>query len=208
MNYRKAYIKILKKAKSEKRSKDLKYLELHHVLPKSLFPLWSKRESNIVLLTAREHFVVHMLLTKIYPSYQMNIAFFRLASDEKRLVSSKEYEHAKELLSMSEQNAKWKCKRVICLNTLEIFNSINEAEKRYNKSKSRKRYIGQACKNHSYAFKLNNIPLFWEFYEENIDYKSLFNKRLLDYNLKKEKLKELKSRNAKKQWANSSTHAI
>ena len=77
MDYRKIYIKIIMNAKSQNRRKgDGNYYEQHHILPKSLFPLWAKRKSNLVLLTAREHFFVHELLTKIYPSKEMKFALF------------------------------------------------------------------------------------------------------------------------------------
>ena len=77
MDYRKIYIKIIRNAKNQNRRKgDGNYYEQHHILPKSLFPLWAKRKSNLVLLTAREHFFVHELLTKIYPSNEMSFALF------------------------------------------------------------------------------------------------------------------------------------
>ena len=70
-------MKIIRNAKSQNRRKcDGTYYEQHHILPKSLFPLWTKRKSNLVLLTAREHFFVHELLTKIYPSKEMSFALF------------------------------------------------------------------------------------------------------------------------------------
>lgn len=50
------------------------YFEFHHILPKSLFPKWKRRKSNIVPLTAREHFFCHQLLTKIYPYPEMFLA--------------------------------------------------------------------------------------------------------------------------------------
>lgn len=61
MNYRNIYLRVIKKAKEEelnglRKKGNGNYYERHHILPKSLFPLWSKRKSNIVLLTAREHF--------------------------------------------------------------------------------------------------------------------------------------------------------
>lgn len=70
-------MKIIRNAKIQNRRKgDGTYYEQHHILPKSLFPLWTKKKSNLVLLTAREHFFVHELLTKIYPSNEMNFALF------------------------------------------------------------------------------------------------------------------------------------
>lgn len=81
MNYRKIYINIITYAKSQNRYKgDGNYYEQHHILPKSLYPLWKNRKSNLVLLTAREHFFVHELLTKIYPSKEMNFALHAFIS--------------------------------------------------------------------------------------------------------------------------------
>ena len=79
MNYRHIYCKIISYAKSQeklglRKKGNGNYYEAHHILPKSLFPLWKNRKSNIVLLTAREHFFVHELLTKIYPTPQMIFA--------------------------------------------------------------------------------------------------------------------------------------
>ena len=105
MNYRHIYMKIITKAKEEMcQSIRVKgngnYYERHHILPKSLFPLWAKRKSNIVLLTAREHFFCHQLLDKIYPNSKMFIGLWRLSNDNKhRYLSSKEYERLKQRYS-------------------------------------------------------------------------------------------------------------
>ena len=42
------------------------YTENHHVIPKCLGG--SNDNSNLVRLTAREHFIVHKLLVEIYPN--------------------------------------------------------------------------------------------------------------------------------------------
>lgn len=55
--YRRWYLKIINNAKAENRKRGDKYYESHHILPKSLYPLWSNKQSNRVLLTAREHFI-------------------------------------------------------------------------------------------------------------------------------------------------------
>ena len=105
MNYKKIYIKIIFNAKLEEiqglRSKKNGYYERHHILPKSLFPLWVKRKSNIVLLTAREHFFCHQLLTKIYPGQKMSFALiaFTTRPNADYKISSKEYERLKKLHS-------------------------------------------------------------------------------------------------------------
>lgn len=42
------------------------YTENHHILPKSLFPEYAKDEWNLVRLTARQHFIAHVLLAKAF----------------------------------------------------------------------------------------------------------------------------------------------
>ena len=84
MDYRRVYCKIIKKAQSENRSKTSGiYYERHHILPKSIFPLWKNKASNIVLLTIREHLFCHKLLVKIYPSWQMGCALALMLSVER-----------------------------------------------------------------------------------------------------------------------------
>lgn len=59
--YEKWYVSITENAKNRKLTK---YAETHHIVPRSLGG--SDDESNLVKLTAREHFICHWLLTKIY----------------------------------------------------------------------------------------------------------------------------------------------
>lgn len=103
MNYRNIYMKIIENAKKQNRRKgDGVYYEQHHILPKSLFPLWRKRKSNLVLLTAREHFFCHQLLEKIYPNSNMFLALWRLANDgQNKSCSSREYQKLKERYALS-----------------------------------------------------------------------------------------------------------
>ena len=103
MNYRHVYCVIISHAKSEEKLGLRKkgngiYYEAHHILPRSLFPLWVNRKSNIALLTAREHFFCHQLLTKIYPNSNMFLALWRLVNDGQNkyiIKGSKEYEKIK-----------------------------------------------------------------------------------------------------------------
>jgi hypothetical protein len=90
-------MKIIRKAKLENRQKGLKvYYENHHILPRSLFPNWIKKEQNLVLLTAREHFFCHQLLVKIYPTKEMINALWLLVNTSVyKKISSKEYEKIK-----------------------------------------------------------------------------------------------------------------
>ena len=105
MNYRKIYCEIISHAKSEqlsgiRKKKNGRYYESHHILPKSIFPKWSNRKSNLVLLTAREHFICHLMLAKIYPCNQMIYAIRMLSSKndkQERNISSRKYEYYRSL---------------------------------------------------------------------------------------------------------------
>lgn len=115
MNYRHVYMLIVEHAKSEQRlglrpknkqqRKNFpdKYFEFHHILPKSIYPLWVKRESNIVPLTAREHFFCHQLLIKVYPCRQTYraLAMFTKNCHGKRILSSKQYELCRKALTIA-----------------------------------------------------------------------------------------------------------
>lgn len=62
MNYQKIYDSLIEKAKVRIDLEGV-YYERHHILPKSLGGNNSK--SNLVKLTAKEHFIAHLLLFKI-----------------------------------------------------------------------------------------------------------------------------------------------
>mgnify|MGYP001410706916 CR=1 FL=1 len=69
--YSKWYFNIIKNAKTSVR---IGYTEKHHIIPKSL--KGSNIKDNIVKLTAREHYICHILLTKMV-KYR-SIDFFKL----------------------------------------------------------------------------------------------------------------------------------
>ena len=84
-----------------RKKKNGAYYEKHHILPKSIFPLWKDRPFNQVLLTAREHYFCHQLLTKIYPTKEMIFALWRLSHSGKHKVSSREYERLRALVGQA-----------------------------------------------------------------------------------------------------------
>jgi hypothetical protein len=79
MNYEKNYNDYINYVKTLKRFKgDGNYYEVHHIKLKSLNGDDSKE--NLVLLTAREHYLAHYLLTKIIPCQQTFAAFWMFHS--------------------------------------------------------------------------------------------------------------------------------
>lgn len=62
MNYLKTYCFLMRRAQERGRVKltRAQYLEDHHIFPKSIFG----KNSVTVRLTAREHYIAHMLLWK------------------------------------------------------------------------------------------------------------------------------------------------
>lgn len=105
MNYQEVYYNIIHKSKSKTREKLKRnqeayiYYENHHILPKCLGGTNDKE--NLVLLTAREHYLCHKLLTYIYPNSRgLALAFFRMVFNKngKHEISSKDFAYAKEIL--------------------------------------------------------------------------------------------------------------
>lgn len=113
MDYRRLYDSIISKAKSENRSKvdrdNLNYIyyEAHHIIPKCMGGKgktvdW-KTHPNIVLLTAKEHYICHMLLVQMYPHNNSLASSFLLmcnsphtkTGNTRYIPSSKMYEFAK-----------------------------------------------------------------------------------------------------------------
>lgn len=93
MKYLKSYVLLIEKSKARNRPK--KDNEVHHIIPKSLGG--SNKKSNLVVLSKREHYIAHKLLTKIYVSgenhFKMICAMKRFhPSDESYKINSRNYE--------------------------------------------------------------------------------------------------------------------
>ena len=105
MNYQKIHDQIINRAQLSNRKrvpftqKDYVYYEKHHIIPKCLGGLNNKE--NLVLLTAREHFLIHWLLHRIYPEdSRIGFAFFRtsfsVTNNRNIKISSRTYKELKE----------------------------------------------------------------------------------------------------------------
>lgn len=94
MNYQKIYDDICKRGQERILSKEI-YTEKHHIVPKCMNG--TNEKSNLTVLTAREHFLVHYILTRIYPdNSKIWSACFKMgvtSGNQKRFIpNSKLYE--------------------------------------------------------------------------------------------------------------------
>lgn len=103
--YTKWYFQILENAKNLPR---IGYVEEHHIIPRSCGGPDAK--DNLVNLSAREHFICHLLLTKMMTNEQFRIKMIFAASalafwrnndhDRSFKINSKHYESLKKELSL------------------------------------------------------------------------------------------------------------
>ena len=99
MNYRNIYKQLIQKRLKEPSIQQ--YVEKHHILPRSINPSQAKNKNNLVILSAREHFIAHALLVKITQKsnnkenyYKMLHAFnqMKISKNNKRYINSHLYE--------------------------------------------------------------------------------------------------------------------
>jgi hypothetical protein len=100
--YTAAYFRIIEKARSEARSKCDGYFERHHITPRSFGG--TNKKDNLVLLKPREHFVCHLLLTKMVcansPEWHKMLHSFMLMKGQNkfqdRYINNRLYDKLKE----------------------------------------------------------------------------------------------------------------
>ena len=97
MDYTRIYNQIIERAQTRELDR---YVEKHHIVPKCMDGLDVKE--NIVKLTAREHFLCHMLLCEIYPQKnKLKHALFLMAIGKQKVkektyvIGSRVYERLK-----------------------------------------------------------------------------------------------------------------
>jgi hypothetical protein len=107
MNHQKIYDAIIEKARKENRKKvkklciDYIYFENHHIIPRCLGGNDSK--NNQILLTAKEHFVCHKLLTYIYKGNRKLVSALHRMIFSRRygeIISGRDYEYVRTLLAL------------------------------------------------------------------------------------------------------------
>jgi hypothetical protein len=97
--YSRIYFSIINRAKE--RLLENTYFEKHHIIPKSLGG--SNKKENLVKLTAREHFICHLLLTKMTSGdayYKMINAAWLMSIKDSSCINSYTYEQLKIKKSM------------------------------------------------------------------------------------------------------------
>jgi hypothetical protein len=107
MDYEKLYKNLIESRKLLYEERELErkagsYFEKHHIIPKCKGG--SNFADNLVLLTAREHFIAHWILWLIYRDRQMALAFHKMISTnkfQKRNFSSRGYQAAREAFRLT-----------------------------------------------------------------------------------------------------------
>jgi len=101
--YSKVYYRIVHNAKQNVNE----YFERHHIIPKCLDGELSP--SNIVKLTAREHFICHLLLIKMVDDkHKSKLVYAAWQLGRKGNIKSRQYEYLKKQLSESYRGRKRK----------------------------------------------------------------------------------------------------
>lgn len=109
MDYKKHYEQLIESRRSLNRKKgDGNYYEKHHIIPKCCNG--SNDKENLVLLTFKEHFIAHLLLTRMYDGElkrKMFYALWRMVSfnkNVKRIVSASQYKICKDAALLASIN--------------------------------------------------------------------------------------------------------
>lgn len=106
MDYKKIYECIIHRGKNRKLNT---YKEKHHIIPKCIGG--SDDKTNLVELTAKEHFICHLLLCEIYPnentlkSARWAMTCFKSKKhNRKYIVSSSQYDRIKNEIESPVEN--------------------------------------------------------------------------------------------------------
>jgi hypothetical protein len=159
------YYNIIQKAIQQKRSRKQGYFERHHIIPKSLGG--NDENQNLVLLTAREHFICHLLLTRMLEGKSKDLMIFaclKLSGGEwylpEGVVRSRTYERIKKhAAAASSRRMKGIRKSVThCENLRKAFqNSISHKEAaRNNVTKAHELNRGKSRPQHSQFMREHN----------------------------------------------------
>lgn len=169
MNYQKLYNLLIESRKKVNKQKTI-YTERHHIIPRCLGG--TNNADNIVVLTCREHYIAHLLLSKIYPSKRsIQQSFLMMGakgnnkSTQNRRVVSHTYEFAKKRFidSISGKNHHYygksreeHVKQAISKYRTGKIPVIDSNGNRYEVTKDDPRYISGEVWHHSKGIKLTD----------------------------------------------------
>ena len=103
MDYQKIYDSLIAKAKNRVLEG---YKEKHHVTPKCLGG--TNQKSNLVYLTAREHFICHWILHVLYPSNSKLFYAFKTMCAMKNKYQNNRYTPSSRIIAyVREEHSKW-----------------------------------------------------------------------------------------------------
>lgn len=77
MDYKRIYNQLIERRRLRPAKLDNEYTENHHVIPRSIDKTLEFDKNNLVSLTAREHFIAHLLLVMIYREFKSD-AYYKM----------------------------------------------------------------------------------------------------------------------------------
>ena len=108
MDYKKHYTQLIQ-SRINRTPINGEYYEAHHIVPKC----WggTNKKQNLILLTAREHYIAHWLLYRMRPHSQSSaFAFWKMTFpgtkyvERSYIISSRAYAEAKNAMSNAQRN--------------------------------------------------------------------------------------------------------
>lgn len=153
MNYKKIYDNLIH---NRRRNIPTGYFERHHIIPRSLGGTDDK--SNIVALTAREHFIAHLLLVKIHQhtdSYykMLNALVIMKASNKDQRYTSRLYDVFKKeyitlfkIKQVGAGNNQYGTKWIINPDTKEVRKHVGEIPEGWEQGRRLKKTYKRNCK--------------------------------------------------------------
>ncbi len=144
MNYQKIHDAIIERAKTRTLEG---YGEKHHIHPKAFGG--SNAKSNLVKLTAREHFIIHHLLWRIHGDGPMGYAFSMMVnggSKKDYKITSKHYESARIANSASLKGNNYNLGKKHSPETKQKISDANKGRKGRKRSPETKQKISDANK--------------------------------------------------------------
>lgn len=137
MNYKKNYYDYINYIKTLNRVKgDGNYYEKHHIIPRSLGG--NDAKDNLVLLTAREHFLAHYLLWKFNPCKETAFAFHGMC------FMKNNYQHRTYTMISSKVYQKL---RIQCANYNKEYHHSEETKQKISENNKGKHHMSEEHKN-------------------------------------------------------------